>query len=181
MSLNSSPKSAREKRRAKRAAQKRNQRIAIASVVIIVLAIAAFIIYNQYSADRTTKSSDAFSLPEDIETITTASGLQYQDLVVGEGQAAKAGDVVVVHYTGWLTDDTKFDSSLDRGTPFTFPLGAGRVIKGWDEGVAGMQPGGVRRLIIPAELGYGERGSGELIKPGDTLIFEVELLEIQSP
>lgn len=181
MSLNSSPKSAREKRRAKRAAQKRNQRIAIAAVVIIVLAIAAFIMYNQYSAGRATSSSASVSIPEDVETITTASGLQYQDLVVGEGQAAKAGDVVIVHYTGWLTDDTKFDSSLDRGTPFTFPLGAGRVIKGWDEGVAGMQPGGVRRLIIPAELGYGERGSGELIKPGDTLIFEVELLEIQSP
>lgn len=181
MSLNSSPKSAREKRRAKRAAQKRNQRIAIAAIVIIVLAIAAFVIYNQSSTGQTTTSSDALSIPEGVDTITTASGLQYQDLVVGDGQAAQTGDVVVVHYTGWLTDNTKFDSSLDRGTPFTFPLGAGRVIKGWDEGVAGMQPGGVRRLIIPAELGYGERGSGNLIKPGDTLIFEVELLEIQSP
>ena len=181
MSLNSSPKSTREKRRAKRAAQKRNQRIAIAVVVIIVLAIAAFLIYNQYSAGQATTSSDVFSIPEDVETITTSSSLQYQDLVVGEGQAAEAGDVVVVHYTGWLTDNTKFDSSLDRGTPFTFPLGAGRVIKGWDEGVAGMQPGGKRLLIIPAELGYGERGSGQLIKPGDTLIFEVELLEIESP
>jgi len=181
MSLNSSPKSAREKRRAKQAAKKRNQSIAIAAVVIIVLAISAFVIYNQFSAGQEATSSDAVSIPEDVDTITTSSGLQYQDLVVGEGQAAKAGDVVVVHYTGWLTDNTKFDSSLDRGAPFTFPLGAGRVIKGWDEGVAGMQPGGVRRLVIPAELGYGERGSGEVIKPGDTLIFEVELLEIQSP
>lgn len=181
MSLNSSPRSTREKRRAKRAAQKRNQRIAIAAVVIIILAIAAFIIYNQYASNRATTSSDAFSIPEGVETISTASGLQYQDLVVGEGPAAQAGDVVAVHYTGWLTDNTKFDSSLDRGTPFSFPLGVGRVIKGWDEGVAGMQVGGVRRLIIPAELGYGERGSGQLIKPGDTLIFEVELLEIESP
>jgi len=104
--------------------------------------------------------------------------LQYEDLVVGDGQEAKSGDNVSVHYTGWLTDGTKFDSSVDRGTPFTFHLGAGQVIKGWDEGVAGMKIGGKRKLTIPPELGYGDRGAGPKIPPGATLVFEVELLGI---
>lgn len=110
--------------------------------------------------------------------ITTASGLKYEDLKEGEGAAAKAGDNVRVHYTGWLTDMTKFDSSLDRGTPFSFPLGKGRVIKGWDEGVAGMKVGGKRKLTIPSDLGYGARGAGGDIPPNATLLFEVELLKI---
>lgn len=111
--------------------------------------------------------------------VTTASGLQYEDTVVGDGTEAKAGDTVSVHYTGWLDDGTKFDSSKDRHQAFEFPLGAGRVIKGWDEGVAGMKVGGTRKLTIPPELGYGERGAGNVIPPYSTLIFEVELLGIK--
>ena len=107
--------------------------------------------------------------------VTTDSGLRYIDVREGEGDAAKAGDGVSVHYTGWLVNGTKFDSSVDRGQPFKFPLGGGRVIKGWDEGVAGMKPGGVRKLIIPPALGYGSRPVGP-IPPHSTLIFEVELL-----
>jgi FKBP-type peptidyl-prolyl cis-trans isomerase len=107
---------------------------------------------------------------------TTKSGLQYHDEVVGNGDTAKAGQNVSVHYTGWLTDGSKFDSSVDRGRPFEFPLGGGRVIKGWDEGVAGMKVGGKRRLVIPADLAYGARGVPGTIPPGATLIFDVELL-----
>lgn len=112
------------------------------------------------------------------ETITTASGLKYQDLTIGEGATAQAGQFVTVHYTGWLTDGQKFDSSKDRNDPFQFKLGGGMVIKGWDEGVQGMKVGGVRKLTIPAELGYGRRGAGGVIPPNATLIFEVELLAV---
>jgi len=112
------------------------------------------------------------------EEITTPSGLKYVELAVGEGEAAKAGDRVQVHYTGWLLDGTKFDSSVDRGQPFPFLLGAGRVIRGWDEGVAGMKPGGKRKLVIPPDLGYGARGAAGVIPPNATLVFEVELLKI---
>jgi FKBP-type peptidyl-prolyl cis-trans isomerase FkpA len=111
---------------------------------------------------------------------TTPSGLQYEDTVVGEGDEASAGDHVTVHYTGWLFESgeagRKFDSSKDRGDPFAFELGAGMVIRGWDEGVAGMRVGGRRRLVIPPELGYGARGAGGVIPPNATLLFEVELL-----
>lgn len=110
---------------------------------------------------------------------TTASGLQYLDEAVGSGQQAKAGDHVVVHYTGTLTDGRKFDSSRDRNKPFEFPLGAGTVIRGWDEGVAGMKVGGRRRLVIPADLGYGSRGAGSVIPPNATLVFDVELIGIR--
>lgn len=108
----------------------------------------------------------------------TTSGLEYEDIAIGEGPQATSGDTVQVHYTGWLTDGTKFDSSVDRNQPFEFPLGAGRVIKGWDEGVAGMQVGGKRKLTIPPDLGYGARGAGGVIPPDATLIFDVELLNI---
>lgn len=110
---------------------------------------------------------------------TTTSGLQYEDLVVGSGDTAKHGQTVSVHYTGWLTDGTKFDSSKDRGTPFEFPLGGGRVIKGWDEGVAGMRIGGKRKLVIPANLAYGQQGIAGVIPPAATLVFEVELLGLR--
>jgi FKBP-type peptidyl-prolyl cis-trans isomerase FkpA len=107
---------------------------------------------------------------------TTASGLKYWDLKKGSGATAKAGDSVKVHYTGWLTDGKKFDSSLDRDEPFSFKLGAGMVIKGWDEGVAGMKIGGKRQLRIPPDLGYGAGGAGGVIPPNATLVFDVELL-----
>jgi FKBP-type peptidyl-prolyl cis-trans isomerase len=110
---------------------------------------------------------------------TTESGLKFEDIVVGEGQTAKgAGQTAIVHYTGWLEDGTKFDSSKDRDEPFSFPIGMGLVIKGWDQGVVGMRVGGTRRLVIPPDLAYGSRGAAGIIPPNATLIFEVELLEI---
>ncbi len=110
---------------------------------------------------------------------TTASGLIMDDVTVGEGATAAKGQTVSVHYTGWLTNGQKFDSSKDRNEPFDFPLGRGYVIAGWDEGVAGMQVGGVRKLTIPPHLGYGERGAGGVIPPNATLVFEVELLAVR--
>jgi FKBP-type peptidyl-prolyl cis-trans isomerase len=104
------------------------------------------------------------------------NGLQYIDVLAGAGDEARAGQQVTVHYTGWLTTGQKFDSSRDRNQPFAFRLGAGNVIQGWDQGVAGMRVGGQRRLIIPADLGYGARGAGGVIPPNATLIFDVELL-----
>jgi peptidylprolyl isomerase len=115
--------------------------------------------------------------------IETKSGLQFEDTVVGTGASPTAGQTCVMHYTGWLWVDGakggKFDSSVDRGQPFSFPLGQGRVIKGWDEGVATMKIGGKRTLLIPAKLGYGDRGAGGKIPPGATLLFEVELLGVR--
>ena len=107
------------------------------------------------------------------------SELIIEDLVVGNGDTASAGQSVSVHYTGWLTNGTKFDSSVDRNDPFEFRLGAGQVIAGWDQGVAGMQVGGKRKLTIPPNLGYGSRGAGGVIPPNATLVFEVELLAVR--
>lgn len=114
--------------------------------------------------------------------------LQKVDVVKGAGEGISQGQVAVVHYTGWLFDATaaqqkgnKFDSSRDRGEPFKFAIGAGQVIRGWDEGVQGMQPGGQRRLVIPPDFGYGDRGAGNAIPPGATLVFDVELLAIEEP
>ena len=115
----------------------------------------------------------------DEKVIQTATGLEYVEIVEGTGALPKPGDSVSVHYTGWLKSGQKFDSSRDRGQPLEFPLGRGRVIKGWDEGVAGMKIGGKRKLVIPANLGYGARGAGGVIPPNATLIFEVELLKVK--
>ena len=132
----------------------------------------------QPTSQPTAQPPAALSI-DPANTITTASGLQYEDLKVGTGEAASAGAEVSVHYTGWLENGTKFDSSLDGGRPFTFPLGGGRVIKGWDEGVANMRVGGKRRLIIPADLAYGDRSPSPQIPPGSTLVFDVELLAVR--
>ncbi len=117
-----------------------------------------------------------------MPVISQPSGLQYEDVVVGSGDEAKAGKYVTVHYTGWLYDNgqrgAKFDSSKDRNDPFEFPLGAGHVIRGWDEGVQGMKVGGTRILVIPPQMGYGARGGGGVIPPNATLMFEVELLGV---
>ena len=133
---------------------------------VIVLLIIGWLIYSSGQSEANV-------------VITTDSGLQYVDLERGEGEAPVLGDTVVVHYTGWLEDGTKFDSSVDRGQPFDFEIGMGRVIRGWDEGVATMRVGGKRKLTIPPELAYGEAGIGEVIPPNSTLIFEVELLDIE--
>ena len=113
-----------------------------------------------------------------MPTTQTASGLAIDEITIGEGAPATAGKRVTVHYTGWLTDGTKFDSSKDRNDPFVFGLGQGQVIRGWDEGVQGMKVGGKRKLTIPPALGYGARGAGGVIPPNATLVFEVELLGV---
>ena len=162
-------------------------------IALCLLAIVAWIVF----ADRTapdeqagtqTEQSDAgvetadegiadtSEPPAGMEEVTE---LEIEEIVEGTGGEAATGNTVAVHYTGWLTDGTKFDSSLDRGQPFQFTLGQGMVIKGWDEGVVGMKVGGKRRLTIPPEMGYGDRGAGGVIPPGATLVFEVELLEVQ--
>lgn len=117
--------------------------------------------------------------PGGDKEVKTESGLKYIDLVVGTGRQAEMGDTASVHYTGWLENGTKFDSSVDRNEPFSFRVGAGRVIKGWDEGVQGMKVGGKRKLTIPSDLGYGARGAGNVIPPNATLTFDVELLGLR--
>ena len=126
-----------------------------------------------------TEKVQPVDLPQTGIEITTESGLTYIDEVIGEGKQPKEGDKVRVHYTGTLEDGTKFDSSHDRNQPLEFKLGAGRVIKGWDEGIASMKTGGKRKLIIPPNLGYGDRGAGNVIPPGATLHFDVELVEVR--
>ena len=120
---------------------------------------------------------DTFAMPTNLET--TASGLQYSVDKPGTGVQPQTGQTVLVHYTGWLTDGTKFDSSRDRGEPLEFPVGTGRVIKGWDEAVGGMKVGEQRTLVIPASLGYGARGAGGVIPPNATLVFKVELVGVR--
>ena len=153
---------------------------------VLVLLIAA-VALNACGEPENPDAMDGPVLTDDEQFTTTASGLRYRDLREGDGPTPKAGDMVRVHYTGWLTDGTQFDSSRSEGrVPFGFPLGQGEVIAGWDEGVATMRVGGHRKLVIPGELGYGDRGYVEAdgtvsIPPGATLVFQVELLSIQSP
>jgi FKBP-type peptidyl-prolyl cis-trans isomerase FkpA len=134
----------------------------------------------QPGGDRSSAAGFSAELGIDTAAMTkTPTGLQIQDVKVGQGAEAKPGSTAVVHYTGWLTDGKKFDSSRDRGTPFDFQLGAGQVIAGWDQGVAGMKVGGQRKLVIPADLGYGAAGAPPVIPPGATLVFDVELLDVK--
>ena len=155
------------------------QRLVLFPVIFVVLGFAS----GCGNSEKPSVSNPHASSPSGPTTVngqptTTASGLQYWDIVVGTGDTAVPGKPVSVHYTGWLSNGVKFDSSLDRGKPFVFPLGEGQVIKGWDEGVAGMKAGGKRQLRIPPALGYGDDGTGGVIPPKATLIFDVELLEV---
>ena len=147
--------------------------LAICAIALLVVACGG--------KDQAPKTAPAAAVPPPTE-------LQKTDVVKGTGEGISLGQVAVVHYTGWLYDPsapeqkgTKFDSSRDRGEPFKFAIGAGQVIRGWDEGVQGMQPGGQRRLVVPADFGYGDRGAGGVIPPGATLVFDVELLAIEEP
>ena len=161
----------RSARAQRRAARVRNTRILIVIILVVAVAIGAFFAIQK--GKQTPVATGGGNM------VTTQSGLQYQDLTVGTGAEAIAGKSVSVHYTGLLQDGSKFDSSLDRGQPFTFTLGAGQVIPGWDEGVAGMKVGGKRKLIVPPDLGYGAQGYPPVIPANATLIFDVELLEVK--
>jgi len=131
------------------------------------------------SAIISTPTPQATSGANMDKVVTTQSGLKIQDIIVGNGQEVKSGDMVTVHYLGTLENGTKFDSSYDRSTPFSTQIGVGQVIAGWDEGIVGMKVGGKRKLIIPPDLGYGQQGAGSSIPPNSTLVFEVELLEVK--
>lgn len=146
--------------------------------IMIFLALASALVVAQSTAKRTHPNTNA---PTKVtgDGVKTADGLQYWDIKIGTGDVAKEGSHVRVHYTGWLTTGKKFDSSVDAGKPFDFTLGNGEVIKGWDEGVMGMKVGGKRQLRIPPELGYGANGYPPVIPPNATLIFDVELLQVQ--
>jgi len=146
------------------------QRLILFSSLLLLLGLTVF----TFAEEKKMSSNEAAG-----RVVTTESGLQYIDLVVGTGRQAELGDTATVHYTGWLADGKKFDSSVDRKEPFSFRVGAGQVIKGWDEGVGTMKVGGKRKLTIPPQLGYGARGAGNVIPPNATLTFDVELLELR--
>lgn len=151
-------------------------------IVLLLLAVAIAIpACSQKDAKVSGEAARQTAQPAAVtaETVKTPSGLSYQDVKPGTGAAPVSGKRVKVHYTGWLENGTKFDSSVDRGEPFAFVVGVGQVIPGWDEGVLSMKVGGKRRLIVPAKLGYGEQGAGGVIPPNATLIFDVELLDVE--
>lgn len=157
----------REERRARREAQRRQQQMILGGIGILLVLVVAIYVITRFTKNDNPAAAQV--TPTDLVT---------EDLVVGTGAAAQSGDTVSVNYTGWLTDGTQFDSSYDRGQPFTFQIGVGGVIQGWDEGIVGMKVGGKRRLTIPPDLAYGSGGRGS-IPPNATLIFEVELEEIK--
>ncbi|HEY7424708.1 MAG TPA: FKBP-type peptidyl-prolyl cis-trans isomerase [Gemmataceae bacterium] len=148
---------------------------ALRSLLVFLLVTQGVPVFVRGDSSKETAINDEIV----IGLIATRSGLKYQDLKVGNGRIAQRGAVAEVHYTGYFSNGKKFDSSRDRKQPFSFKLGGGMVIKGWDEGVTGMKVGGKRKLIIPPELGYGARGAGGIVPPNTTLIFEVELLNVK--
>ncbi len=145
-------------------------------------ALAAPVLATLLGAATTLTPGAAFAFDQS-KAVTTASGLKYVDVKIGKGASPEPGQTCVMHYTGWLYEKgakgKKFDSSVDRGAPFSFKIGVGQVIPGWDEGVATMKPGGKRTLIIPPQLGYADRGAGGVIPPNATLLFDVELIEVK--
>lgn len=143
-------------------------------VGLLIVIVGFFLLRSKNATPQETKPS----IINQTNMATDSAKLIIEDIKVGDGQEVKSGDTVVMHYKGTLTDGTKFDSSYDRNEPFTTKIGVGQVIKGWDQGVPGMKIGGKRKLTIPSDLGYGERGAGAVIPPNATLVFEVELLEI---
>lgn len=164
--------STRSERAQKRAIKQRNQRIGVAVFLLIVIAAIAYLAFgDQIFSNRSSTS--------EIEWTATASGLKIHDAQLGTGNPVAVGDTVSVHYTGYLLDGSKFDSSFDRNAPFEFTVGSGGVIPGWEEGLVGMQVGGKRNLLIPPELAYGTQGYPPVIPGNATLRFEIELLEIQ--
>jgi FKBP-type peptidyl-prolyl cis-trans isomerase len=173
----------REQRRSQRIAKRNRQRTIIGVIVLLAVALIAFLVYRDYSS-RANKypigTLDSTPPAPSANAVTTSSGLQYEDLQVGSGAAAKAGDSITVNYTGWLQNGTKFDSSIDRKQTFDLTLGKGQVIAGWDEGVVGMRVNGTRLLVIPPSLGYGNATQGS-IPANSTLIFEVQLVAINPP
>jgi FKBP-type peptidyl-prolyl cis-trans isomerase len=154
--------------------------IGLGVVFLVVIVVAGY--WYMKKSEKTEQQNIVSQGGSAVDRVKTASGLEYEIIKEGTGESPKAGQQVTVHYTGWLDNNgqlgTKFDSSVDRGTPFTFMVGVGQVIKGWDEGVMGMKVGEKRRLIIPASLGYGAQGAGRVIPPNATLIFDVELISI---
>jgi peptidylprolyl isomerase len=147
--------------------------------LIVIMLLVAAVAIPACSQQEVKPAAGTKGMPAGANMVTTPSGLSYADLVVGNGPAPVPGKMVKVHYTGWLENGTKFDSSVDRGEPFEFTIGAGQVIPGWDEGVMSMKVGGKRKLVIPSQLGYGTAGAGGVIPPNATLVFEVELLEVK--
>jgi len=174
--------SIRATRRVKREGRRRTDPYRAAMMGVVALVAIALMTSCAVSRNTSSevKSEDTQNMATSQSTAQSDSELKLEDLVVGTGPEAKGGDRVSVHYTGWLVDGTKFDSSRDRNQPFQFVLGQGRVIQGWDKGVVGMKVGGKRKLVIPPQMAYGERGAGGIIPPNAVLTFEVELLELQA-